>query len=424
MATGAALLITTLLWALAKFMGIRTQGLLPWGAATQLSGLWSVTLMSMAMIAVTRAQALDPLFGGLDRATRFHRVVGPAAVLLMVLHPLFLIVDGFPVSMTLVPFSDEETRSLDIIAFYLILILTALAYVGRLGYERWTNLHRPIGLLFLVGAVNASILEPGTSASFEPLRTWIVILILGGAFALLYRVVLFQRFGGRYEYKVQTLDLRPDESIDLVMRPVHRRMMYEPGTFVFLRVRALRQHARELHPFSISSSPVERDLRLSIKMVGDFTRSLATLPVGLPIDIYGPFGGFTPHRFAQYKRLVLVGAGIGITPFLSMLAFEASNNEFRRIWLYYVVRTADQAPYHAEIQSRFINANSFIDYILWTSADQGRITAAAILENVLPLDNFAVMLCGRPEFVSAMASQFQQAGVPAERIISESFLFR
>ena len=115
-------------------------------------------------------------------------------------------------------------------------------------------------------------------------------------------------------------------------------MMYEPGTFVFLRVPELKGHEKELHPFSLTSSPVDRDLRLSIRMVGDFTRDFALLEAGEHLEVYGPFGGFTPHRFAHFRRLVCIGSGIGITPFLGMLAFELSNRDFRRIWLYYVVR--------------------------------------------------------------------------------------
>ena len=78
------------------------------------------------------------------------------------------------------------------------------------------------------------------------------------------------------------------------MRPVDRRMMYEPGTFVFLRVPDMEGQQKELHPFSISSSPVDRDLRVSIRTVGDFTRRLPALDPGRSLDVYGPFGGFTP----------------------------------------------------------------------------------------------------------------------------------
>ncbi len=123
-------------------------------------------------------------------------------------------------------------------------------------------------------------MEPGTIADFEPLRTWMVILILAGAAAWLYRVVLFNQLGPRYPYSLETVVSRGSDIIDLVMRPVDRRMMYEPGTFVFIRVPDLAGQQRELHPFSISLSPVGRNLRLSIRTIGDFTRRLPALKSG------------------------------------------------------------------------------------------------------------------------------------------------
>src|SRR6185503_17588387 len=157
---------------------------------------------------------------------------------------------------------------------------------------------------------------------------------------------------------------------------------YEPGTFVFLRIPSLEGQQKELHPFSISSSPVERDLRVSIRTVGDFTRRLPALAVGTHLDVYGPFGGFTSHRFAPFRRIVCIGAGIGITPFLGMLAFELSNHDFRRIWVYYVVRDEKDAVYDSEIRESYLNAESYIDYALWPTATRGRITAAQIAADV------------------------------------------
>lgn len=75
-----------------------------------------------------------------------------------------------------------------------------LAYNRRMRYERWLVLHRVIGLLFLAGAAHAAT-EPGTIADFEPLRTWIVVLLLAGGAAWLYRIVLFARLGPRYPYR-------------------------------------------------------------------------------------------------------------------------------------------------------------------------------------------------------------------------------
>ena len=81
------------------------------------------------------------------------------------------------------------------------------------------------------------------------------MLLLVGAIAWIYRVLLFWRFGPRYRYQVESVVTRGAQTVDLVMRPLERRMMYEPGTFVFIAVPSFKGKERELHPFSISSSP-------------------------------------------------------------------------------------------------------------------------------------------------------------------------
>jgi predicted ferric reductase len=383
--------------------------------------------MAIAMLAVVRANALEPVFGGLDRSVRFHRILGPSAILLLIAHVIFLALEEFTrgasIANLFIPFWSESARSIDIVIFYLLLLLGGLAYDRRMSHERWLSVHRLTGLVFLGGAAHAAI-EPGTIADFEPLRTWMVILILAGGLAWLYRVVLFNRLGPRYPYRLETVVPRESNIIDLVMRPVDRRMMYEPGTFVFLRVPDMEGQQKELHPFSISSSPVDRDLRLSIRTVGDFTRRLPSLKSGTHLEIYGPFGGFTSHRFAPFRRLVCIGAGIGITPFLGMLAFELSNRDFRRIWLYYVVRDDQDAVYDSEIRESYLEAESYIDYSLWPTAHRGRITAAQVAAEIAPLEGYAVMLCGQLRFVSDLARQFRVLGVPRDRIITEELEFR
>ena len=425
--TTGSLIITTVLWIAARFPDQIPTDFWPWRALSQLTILWSVTLMAIAMLSVVRAHALEPVFGGLDRSVRFHRILGPSAILLLIAHVILLTAvefhDGTTVGDVFIPFWSESTRSVDIFVFYLLLLLGGLAYDRRMSYERWLSIHRLTGLVFLGGAAHAAI-EPGTIADFEPLRTWIVILILAGGAAWLYRVVLFNRLGPRYRYLLERMVSRGSNIIDLVMRPVERRMMYEPGTFVFLRVPDLEGQQKELHPFSISSSPVDRDLRVSIRTVGDFTRRLPALKSGARLDVYGPFGGFTSHRFAPFRRLVCIGAGIGITPFLGMLAFELSNRDFRRIWLFYVVRDEREAVYDSEIRESYLEAESYIDYTLWLTGSRGRITAAQVAAEIAPLEGYAVMLCGQVRFISDIARQFRALGIPRDRIITEEFEFR
>lgn len=426
MLVAGALAITTVLWILGR-IAVPVEMLWPWLAPSQLVILWSFTCSSIAILAVVRAKALEPLFGGLDRAVHLHRRVGLAALALLIAHVVFLaayqLQKGDSLGQIFIPFWSADTRTIDILVFYALIGLGLLAYDKRMRHERWLFVHRLIGLLFLAGTGHAA-LEPGTIHSYEPLRTWVIILLIVGTMAWLYRVFLFRRFGPRYQYKVEAVEPRGDHVVDLVMHPVDRRIMYEPGTFVFLRIPSLAEHAREFHPFSLSSTPVERELRVSVRQVGDFTSRLSDLPPGTGVEVFGPFGSFTPQRFAPYRRLVWLGAGIGITPFLGMLAFELSNNDFRRIWLYYVARDEADAVYDPEIRDRFLNADSYIDYTLWQTKRQGRITAQKIADDIAPLDDYAVMICGQPAFVTDMARQFRKAGLPPERIITEELQFR
>jgi predicted nucleic acid-binding protein len=193
--TAGSLIITTVLWIAARFPGEIPPGFWPWLGLSQLTVLWSLTLMAIAMLAVVRAHALEPVFGGLDRAVRFHRILGPSAILLLIAHVVFLalveIERGTSIGNVFIPFWSESVRSIDIIVFYLLLLLGGLAYDHRMSYERWLSVHGLTGLIFLGGSAHAAM-EPGTIADFEPLRMWIVIVILAGGAAWLWRVVVLE----------------------------------------------------------------------------------------------------------------------------------------------------------------------------------------------------------------------------------------
>jgi predicted ferric reductase len=424
---GFVVLTTCILWVSAQFSVHQPPDLWPWIAPSQILGLVAAALMALALLAGARSHTLERLFGGLDKAIWIHRRIGLSALILAVIH-LFLLVPawigrGISLGDLFIPFHSPQTRTPDILITYAFIILAFLAYNKKLRYERWQCIHRINGVLFAVFAVRIQIV-PGTITEYEPLRTWMIFLGIASVLAFLYRIFLFRRFGPRYRYSLVETQPRGGGAFDLTLRPVERRMNYVPGNFAWIRVPNSPKLGGELHPFSISSSPVNRDLRFSIRTVGDYTHALRDLPTGSPVEVYGPFGGFTLHAFVRYRRLVLIGAGIGITPFLSMLKFELTNNDFRRMWFYYVVRERTDASYDQEIRHSYLQADSYIDYKLWVTREQGRISASAIAQAVDPIDDYAVMLCGTVPFNRDLARQFRALGVPAKRIIAEEFTFR
>lgn len=80
--------------------------------------------------------------------------------------------------------------------------------------------------------------------------------------------------------------------------------------------------AFEWHPFTISSAPEEETLSLHIRAVGSWTGALYRLikagPKRVTAQLDGPFGAPAQDIFSC-KRAVLIGAGIGVTPFASVL---------------------------------------------------------------------------------------------------------
>ena len=165
------------------------------------------------------------------------------------------------------------------------------------------------GLVFLVGAAHAAI-EPSTIAEFEPLRTWMVILMLAGGAAWLYRVVLFNRLGPRYGYRLAAVGSRGSNIIDLVMRPIDRRHDVRAGDLRLL-ARSRSGTASEgtasvldlLVTGGSGSACFDPDSRR-------FHPAAPALESGTQVDVYGPFGGFTSHRFAISGRMVRMGPAL------------------------------------------------------------------------------------------------------------------
>lgn len=424
-----ALAVTTVLWVWGKAANHAFGDLLPWRGPAQLTILWSITLLAAALVAGSRSQLVEPLFGGLDRAVRVHRVIGPAAILLLLAHVLLLIPlwsgQGGRVLQLFIPFVWPETAAFDvfIVVTWGFFLLGVLAYTRWLSHESWRILHGLNGVLFVV-SMPPTLMMPSSVSSFEPLRLWMGILYFAGTLALVYRLFLFRTYGPGYRYLVSRISERGNATFDIVMKPQGERMSYAPGRFIFVSVPDSDIVGPEFHPFSLSSSPVRSEMRLSVRAIGDYTQALVTLPVGQAIDIYGPFGSFSLHGLGRRRHIVCVGAGIGIAPFLGMLAFESTNDEDRQIWLYYVVREAEHAVYDAELRDAAAQAHSSVNYRLWQGNRDGRISAEAIRGGLPDGADYSVMLCGPPGFVTDLTLSFRALGVPASNIVAEGFAFR
>ncbi len=422
-AVALPLVLTTLLWGLSKFRGGYNLSSLTFAdAVSQITALYATLLMSIGLLITTRSRVIERIYGGLDRSYRLHLRLGEIALVLVVVHLLTLI-PAHQLRGLFIPFVDTWPKTFGVLAFWLFMVLGALAVWSKLSYQTWLAFHAWMGLPFVLASIHAFQAHSDIQA-YEPLRTWMLLWVLLGCGSWAYRTFLYERTSVRYEYVADEIVQRGGGIWDLVLRPTNVRMNYEPGKFAFISVKDNPKIPSEHHPFSISSSPVHRELRFSFRACGDYTNLLPTIQKGNKVEIYGPFGDFTLHQLGMRRRLIWIGGGIGVTPFLSMLAFEATNNDFRKVWLFYCVKNNADAVYHDEIEKCINTADSYIDYVKWASDERGLLTVKAIIDLAGPIDDYAIMMCAPPMMMRALRTQLLEAGVPSNRIIFEDFHFR
>jgi predicted ferric reductase len=98
--------------------------------------------------------------------------------------------------------------------------------------------------------------------------------------------------------------------------------VFGAGDYVFLRIPAIARH--EWHPFTISSAPERPNLTFHVRALGNWTSELRRRAEsdpgaeGLSAYLDGPYGSPSAHIF-ESRFAVLIGAGIGVTPFASVL---------------------------------------------------------------------------------------------------------
>jgi predicted ferric reductase len=209
---------------------------------------------------------------------------------------------------------------------------------------------------------------------------------------------------------------------------------YDSGTFVWIRVPAV-AHS-EWHPFTLTSAPEEpKALSVHVRSLGNWTRKLHERfrepgsHVGQVIEVDGPYGTPSVHIRAS-EHVVTVAAGIGVTPFASVLESlrrqRARNQmEFRLKRLHFVWISRDQDAFEwftqmlRELEAD--NQDGWLDiHIYFTAArrEEGSVLELArmILHETHGTDLITGLSSrthfGRPDVRAMLASFAAEPGLP------------
>lgn len=389
----------------------------------QIFSLIGTILLCFSFVLSSKLSRLENWFGGFDKVYKTHHAAGAIAFVLLLLHPLFLIVDALPNKKLAVLYvlpSNIWSYNFGIIALWTMIFLIVLTIFVKLPYHVWKKTHEYMGLALLLGALHIFLVTSDVSR-FAPLRVWMFSFIFVALSAYIYARFLYKHFGPKYNYVVEYFR-RDEDLIELFLRPVGKSLPFSPGQFAFLQFENKELNSEE-HPFSISSDPQSSFLRFSIKIVGDYTLNLRELEKGSKVRVFGPYGSFF-EKFSKCSGAVCIAGGIGITPFLGMLAQEVKKEKNdKEIFLYYCERNENEFFYDNEVKNLSMACSS-IKYIPHCSSQKGRLKADQILQTIGSLKDKLIFLCGPAVMMKDLRKQFLKCGVNSNNIIFEDFNFR
>ncbi len=191
--------------------------------------------------------------------------------------------------------------------------------------------------------------------------------------------------------------------------------------------------------YSLCSCPItENELGVGIKRVAGGVFSnwiLDNVKPGFTIDSIEPMGSFCPPAYTgKARHLILIGAGSGITPLLSIAKSTLHSEPESQITLLYGNRTSGSVMFAstlASMQAKYGHRLRIVDTLTQPSADwkglTGRITgemALEILEHarpVTPMSETHYFLCGPQAMMDSVVDSLFTKGTNRSFIHRESF---
>jgi len=197
----------------------------------------------------------------------------------------------------------------------------------------------------------------------------------------------------------------------------------------------------EIHirTYSLSSAPSDDFFRISVKRDGRVSSHLhEQVRVGDLLQARAPQGHFSVAPL-EHRPLVLLAAGVGITPLLSMLrevVYQGlRTRRIRPTWFFQSSRTVGDQPFRRELERLLDDAGDSVRVVRLISQPEadaregddfdltGRIDVARVkdLLTVEDYDQPDFVLCGPGSFTQALYDGLRELDIRDVRIHAETF---
>ena len=239
---------------------------------------------------------------------------------------------------------------------------------------------------------------------------------------------------GFRQIRIESIHKESENVTSFVLAPVDGQPLtvFQAGQFVVLRLRLDPDKPPVLRSYSLSDLPGADHFRISVKSelngIGSSFLCNRTRE-GDVLDVSAPRGSFTLRP--SENPVVLLSAGVGATPVMSMLHTLAAERSQRDIWWIYGARNRVEHPFAEESRSllkQLPRGRGYIVYSRPAAVDQvgadfdapGHMDTA-LLERIGVSQGSDFYLCGPSSFLQNMRDGLQKWGVVAGNVHTEIF---
>ncbi len=382
--------------------------------------LVGVTLFALNFVLSTRLKFLEEIFGGLDKVYLVHGIVGGAAFMLILAHPIFLVANLIPNHIVQAAdyFIPGGILALDfgLIAIIGLITLIFVTFFTRMKYNKWKFTHEFMGGIFFLVILHMLLIDDSVAIDsiFIGYNLFVLIIALIGGSAIVYNWIIRRKDKKYPIYKIENIKIN-NNVIELQLESESENLSYQSGQFVFLKFYN-EKLTKESHPFSISSRSNNKTIKIFIKESGDFTNELKSLKVGDKVSVEGPYGKFNFKNYKEKRQLWIAG-GIGITPFLGMID-ELEENPDMEIILFYTFK--ENYIVGKEVLDK-IDKIKNLKFVPWNSGKRGKINIGKIIEMSGSLKDKEILICGPGELKESIISGLKDLRIKKDKIHEEVF---
>jgi len=281
-------------------------------------------------------------------------------------------------------------------------------------------------------AVRIDALSPGWRGSFEALLQNSAATNVGNP-GLVPAAAAHPAAAGFRPATIAAIDWEDEEVLSLTLRaPDGQRLPASlPGQYVVVRLRPTASGTPIFRSYSLSGPVSTERYRISVKIEpnGVAGTLLHALRVGNVLDISSPRGTFTLR--AEDRPVVLLSAGIGVTPALAMLYALAESRTTRQVLWLYQARDRRHHPFAAEIRrlvSALARGRSYVCYsrpglhdTIAEDFDATGYLSPSVFDKVGVPREADAYICGPPRFMGDMKQALAQLGLAPARMFVELF---